>query len=101
MDEIRETEKRRSETAALFGELGLRALQVIHHILTLPNDRGSFDSDLAHHRRLTLQANAARSMVANSIRVDDASLRHQQHEDWLEAFNKKLDEAEAKLPKRR
>jgi len=33
--------------------------------------------------------------------VDDAGLRHQQHEDWIEAFNKKLDEAQAKLPKPR
>src|SRR5262249_23596402 len=31
-------------------------------------------------------------------RVQDSDLRQQQHEDWLEAFNKKLDEAQAKLP---
>src|SRR5262245_7213296 len=30
-------------------------------------------------------------------RVQDSDLRQQQHDDWLEAFNKKLDEAEAKL----
>jgi len=30
--------------------------------------------------------------------VGRVTSRHQQREDWLEAFNKKLDEAEAKLP---
>ena len=36
-------------------------------------------------------------MIADSIKVDDEGLRHQQHQDWLEAFNKKLAAAEAKL----
>jgi hypothetical protein len=40
----------------------------------------------------------AQSITTTRIKVDDAGLRHQQQQDWLEAFNKKLDEAEAKLP---
>jgi hypothetical protein len=101
INEISEAEKKRSEAVTLFGELGLQALRVVHHILTLPNDRDSFDSDLAHHRRLTLQANAAQSLVANAIKVDDAPFRDREREDWLESFNKRLDEAQAKLLKPR
>jgi hypothetical protein len=34
-------------------------------------------------------------------RVQDSDLRQQQHANWLEAFNKRLAEAEAKLPRPR
>jgi hypothetical protein len=34
-------------------------------------------------------------------RVQDSDLRQQQHEDWLEAFNKRIAEAEAELQRRR
>jgi hypothetical protein len=101
MNEIAVMDKRRNEAPQLFDDNRLLALRLIRHILSLPNAREEFDSDLAHHRRLTLQANAAQSVLVCSIRVDDSALRAQQHEDWLEAFNKKLAEAEANLLKRR
>ena len=70
----------------------------IKTVLDLPNDLEHFAGDhLAHHRRLQLQLNAAQSHIANAVKVDDTKFRMQQQQDWLEAFNQKLDEAEAKL----
>jgi hypothetical protein len=43
----------------------------------------------------------AQSITATRIKVDDAGLRHQQREDWLETLREKMEPAEAKLPKRR
>jgi hypothetical protein len=43
----------------------------------------------------------AQPMTATRIRVDDASLRHQHQEDWLDTLREKMERAEAKLPKSR
>ena len=76
-----------------------KALCKMAEILDLPTDLDSLGGDkMAQHRRYRLQAEVAQSITAARIKVDDASLRHQQHDYWLEAFNKKLAEAEAKLP---
>src|SRR5690348_8069658 len=76
-----------------------KALCKMAEILDLPTDLDSLGGDvMLQHRRYRLQAEVAQSITAARIKVDDASLRHQQHDYWLEAFNKKLAEAEAKLP---
>jgi len=45
---------------------------------------------MAQHRRYRLQADVAQWITTTRIKVEDAGLRHQQHEDWLEAFNRKI-----------
>ena len=70
----------------------------VEFVLDLPNDLDSLQGDkLMQHRRIRMQLDAAQSVIADSIKVDDAGLRHQQQQDWLEGFNKKLAAAEAKL----
>ena len=87
-----------AEQGELFDALRLQSLKTIKTVLDLPNDLEHFGGDhLAHHRRLQLQLNAAQSHIANAVKVDDTKFRMQQQQDWLEAFNKKLAEAEAKL----
>ena len=76
-----------------------KALCKMAEILDLPTDLSSLNGDvMLQHRRYRLQAEVAQSITATRIKVDEAGLRHQQREDWLEGFNKKLAEAEAKLP---
>jgi hypothetical protein len=76
-----------------------KALCKMAEILDLPTDLVSLGGDkMMQHRLYRLQADVAQSVTATRIKVDDAALRHQQHDDWLQAFNKKLDEAQAKLP---
>ena len=74
-------------------------------ILGLPNDLEHFkdapDPHLAQHRRFRLQADVADRHLANSIQVDDQAFRAQQHEDAMAVLARKMDEAEAKLPKPR
>jgi len=85
--------------AEQFDALRRDALLKMREVLHLPTDLATLDGDrMAQHRRYRLQLEAAQTIINGSIKLDDASLRHQQHEDWLEAFNKKLDEAQAKLP---
>jgi hypothetical protein len=75
-----------------------KALCKMAEILDLPTDLEALGGDrVMQHRVYRLQADVAQSITAARIKVDDASLRHQQHEDWMEGFNKKLAEAEAKL----
>src|SRR5215831_11165451 len=57
-----------------------------------PDDR--LDSDELKLQRLVGELGLGADKLL--ARVQESDLRHQQHEDWLEAFNKKLDEAQAK-----
>jgi hypothetical protein len=99
-EQMAATVKEGGEIVDLMERLRLKALQTLQHVLDLPNSLDEFGGDhLMHDRRLRLQANAARSFVANAIKVDATRFRAQ-HEGWLEAFNKKLAEAEAKLKTR-
>jgi hypothetical protein len=70
-------------------------------ILDLPTDLDSLGGDrMMQHRLYRLQADVAQSITATRIKVDDAGLRHHQREGWLEAFNKRLADAEANLRNR-
>src|SRR5262249_26302654 len=87
------------EPPEMLDALTPKALCKMAEILDLPTDLDSLGGDkMAQHRRCRLQAEVAQSITAARIKLDDASLRHQRHDGWLEAFNKKLDEAQAKLP---
>lgn len=87
------------EPPEMLDALTPKALCKMAEILDLPTDLSSLNGDvMLQHRRYRLQAEVAQSITATRIKVDEAGLRHQQREDWLEGFNKKLAEAEAKLP---
>jgi len=90
------------EPAEMLDALTPKALCKIAEILDLPTDLDSLGGDkMMQHRRYRMQAEVAQSITATRIRVDDASLRHQEREDWLETLREKMQRAEAKLPKPR
>jgi len=77
VDKEIEKAKSVSDRVAELMELNrLEALETYKRVLHLPNDLGQFAGDhLAHHRRLTLQLNAAASFMSNQIKVDENTLK--------------------------
>ena len=90
------------DDAARFARLRGKALAKVEFVLDLPNDLESFGGDmLMQHRRIRMQLDAAQSVIADSIKVDENTLRAQQHEDALELLRQRVEMAEKKLPKPR
>jgi hypothetical protein len=83
--------------ATLFDELRLMALRQAKEILLLPNTLEDFAGDMAErHKRLTLQAHMAESIISDAIKIDDQALRHQERQDTLSLIRDRL--ASLKLP---
>lgn len=81
-----------STDAQIFDRLRLKALKIAENILDLPNDLDTFDEDhAAHHKRLVLQARMAESIIADSIKIDEGALRHQDRRDLLDTIKERLE----------
>ena len=88
------------EDAARFARLRGKALAKVEHILDLPKDLENFAGDqLMQHRRLRIQLDAAQSVIADAIKVNENALHAQERQDWLDMLRERMEQAQAKLPK--
>jgi hypothetical protein len=77
--------------AAHFDRLRGKALRTIEYVLDLPNSLEDLGGDLMmQHRRVRMQLDAAQSVVADAIKIDEASLHHVEHTDKIDILMKKL-----------
>jgi hypothetical protein len=77
--------------AAHFDRLRGKALRTIEYVLDLPNSLEDLGGDLMmQHRRVRMQLDAAQSVVADAIKIDEASLHHVEHTDKIGILMEKL-----------
>jgi hypothetical protein len=84
-----------NDDASEFAVIKKDALRVAKLVLRLPNDLESFQGtpvqqEVMQHKRLTLQAHMAESVLADAIKIDEAGLRHVEHTDKIDILMEKL-----------
>jgi hypothetical protein len=84
-----------NDDASEFAVIKKDALRVAKLVLRLPNDLESFQGtpvqqEVMQHKRLTLQAHMAESVLADAIKIDEAGLRHVEHTDKIDILMQKL-----------